>query len=127
MANVFEQLLRWLREGYPQGIPSHDYIALLGVLHRSLTEQEVEWIAHQLRAGEGGLDEAISDEEIKRLIRTTIQEDPSPEDVRRVASRLAAAGWPLQKITPEDHHLADIDTTGHSTADASPAPESPEN
>jgi uncharacterized protein DUF3349 len=87
-----ETILGWLRAGYPDGVPAHDYIALLGILHRSLTEAEVTEIATQLRQDGDGSDEAI-----RESIRERALEEPSESDVRRVAGRLAAAGWPLDE------------------------------
>ena len=85
-----ETIVGWLRAGYPDGIPQHDYIALFGILHRSLTDAEVIDIADRLQA-----DGDTSTEAIRDLIRKHALEEPSDSDVRRVASRLAAAGWPL--------------------------------
>ncbi|MFT3861366.1 DUF3349 domain-containing protein [Micropruina sp.] len=89
---LFERILQWLRAGYPDGVPQHDYVALLGILRRSLTTAEVEQLAYQLRASNGSTD---TDEQIRDLIRRTALEEPSAHDVRRVASRLAQGGWPL--------------------------------
>lgn len=89
---LFERILQWLRAGYPDGIPQHDYVALLGILRRSLTDAEVEQLAYQLRFSQESAD---SDEQIRELIRRTALEEPSEADVRRVASRLAQGGWPL--------------------------------
>ena len=91
----FERMLRWLRAGYPEGIPQHDYVALFGILHRTLTDAEVEQIASDLHEGEGGLDSNIPAERIREIIRSTVHMNPSDDDVRRVASRLALGGWPL--------------------------------
>lgn len=92
---LFERMLRWLRAGYPQGIPQQDYVALFGILHRSLTDAEIEEVARALHQGDGGLDSNIPPERIREIIRQTVHQDPSEEDIRRVASRLALGGWPL--------------------------------
>lgn len=93
--NPLRKIVRWLRAGYPDGVPQKDYIALFGILHRDLTEDEIEEIALEaLRDRLGG--EAPDDEDrIRQLIRSRVHEEPSPEDVARVASRLAAGGWPI--------------------------------
>ena len=93
---VSERILNWLRAGYPKGIPREDYIALFAVLHRRLTETEVRLIADRLIAdatesGEGEIDRT----EIEAAIEKLALETPGDEDVARVASRLAAGGWPL--------------------------------
>jgi hypothetical protein len=36
-----DNVLAWLHEGYPQGVPPKDYFALLALLKRSLTEDQV--------------------------------------------------------------------------------------
>ena len=38
---LFENVLRWLRAGYPDGVPPKDYYPVLALLKRSLTEDEV--------------------------------------------------------------------------------------
>ncbi|MGY1898199.1 MULTISPECIES: DUF3349 domain-containing protein [Nocardia] len=91
--SILDAVLRWLRAGYPQAIPREDYVALFAVLHRKLTDTEVETLALQLAdgAGDGGVDRG----EIERAIAELAFEQPGPDDVARVASRLAADGWPL--------------------------------
>lgn len=99
--NVFARILGWLRAGYPEGLPQQDYVALLGVLARRLTPQEVDTVAHRLVA-DGDI--AASDEEIENMIREIVLTPPDEKDVRRVAARLAAGGWPL-----ESHPVATAD------------------
>ncbi|WP_040160869.1 DUF3349 domain-containing protein [Nigerium massiliense] len=96
--NLLKRMLSWLRAGYPQGIPQQDYIALFGILHRDLTDHEVDAIAKALRDGPAGLDGEISSEEISRMIQQTVHQRADEEDVRRVAGRLAEGGWPLAPI-----------------------------
>ena len=36
--SVMDNVLAWLHEGYPEGVPPKDYFALLALLKRSLTE-----------------------------------------------------------------------------------------
>ncbi len=43
------RIVAWLREGYPGGVPDHDYIPLLALLERRLTKSEVKQIARSLR------------------------------------------------------------------------------
>lgn len=91
-SGLLERILEWLRAGYPEGIPQHDYVALFGILQRSLTSFEVEELARRLNESGGA---QVSDDDIGDLIRKTALEEPSVSDVRRVASRLAQGGWPL--------------------------------
>ncbi len=100
---VLQRILRWLRAGYPEGVPQEDYVVLLGVLHRSLTDFEVEKLARELRDGPAGIDGSITDEEIRAAIRKLARQTPAEADVRRVAGRLAEGGWPLTPV----HELPD--------------------
>ncbi|WP_433795976.1 DUF3349 domain-containing protein [Actinoplanes sp. CA-252034] len=81
----------WLRAGYPEGVPRQDYVALLGVLRRKLTEDEIRGIA----ASVAGQHDPITPSDIEEMISNTVLQDASPEDVVRVSAHLAAGGWPL--------------------------------
>ena len=47
---VISRVVSWLRAGYPGGVPTGDYVALLGVLRRRLSEAEIQAIAEELAA-----------------------------------------------------------------------------
>jgi len=92
------RVVGWLRAGYPTGVPEEDYIPLLGILQRSLTPTELaqvvdQLIADSMRFGETGrgLDRTWMRERIEDLLLGPAL----PEDLVRVSTRLAAAGWPL--------------------------------
>ncbi|WP_069160707.1 DUF3349 domain-containing protein [Nocardia altamirensis] len=91
--NLLSRIIGWLRAGYPQGIPSSDYVALFAVLHRHLTDYEVAAIAAELAASNP--DGEITNPDIEDAIARFAKEQPAEHDVARVASRLAAGGWPL--------------------------------
>lgn len=63
-------MVTWLRAGYPDGVPQHDYVALFGILHRALTESEVDDIARRMI--DSGRVQA-SQEEIGQAIRAAIR------------------------------------------------------
>ncbi|GAB2646787.1 DUF3349 domain-containing protein [Nocardia goodfellowii] len=88
------RVIGWLRAGYPQGVPQSDYVALFAVLHRHLTDYEVVTIAEELVADRNPESE-ISHADIENAITRFAIEQPDPQDVARVASHLAAGGWPL--------------------------------
>ncbi|WP_019932610.1 DUF3349 domain-containing protein [Nocardia sp. BMG111209] len=92
--SVLSRVLSWLRAGYPQGIPQTDYVALLAVLHRRLTDYEVHSIVEEL-VHQRGDDEEIARHEVEAAIARVAKEQPGEDDIARVASRLAAGGWPL--------------------------------
>ena len=95
-SNFISRAVDWLRAGYPAGVPRQDYVALLGVLRRKLTEEEVRKIAVDL-AEQSVLagDDPISTEDIEQMVNSSVLQQASPEDVVRVSARLAAGGWPL--------------------------------
>lgn len=93
MVFSFSRILDWLRAGYPHGVPGEDYIALLGVLQRHLTDAEIVKVVEQIRGARG--EEPIGDDEIRRRIEHLLRGHASEQDVRRVAARLAGGGWPL--------------------------------
>lgn len=94
------RILAWLRAGYPQGVPRTDYVALFAVLHRDLTEHEVVLIAEELVRERA--DRGITRAEIEAAVRRMARERPGPDDIARVASHLAAGGWPLASPLDEE-------------------------
>jgi hypothetical protein len=93
---ILSSVIDWLRAGYPQGVPEHDYLPLLALLARRLTPEEVTEVAQLLR-DDGKLP---ADADIGTLIMKITNELPRQEDVARVRSQLALGGWPLA----DPHH-----------------------
>jgi Protein of unknown function (DUF3349) len=89
------RLVEWLRKGYPAGVPRQDYVVLLGLLRRKLTEVEVMQIADDLVAQAEADGDPISHQDIERMISEAVLQNASADDVARVSARLAAGGWPL--------------------------------
>jgi hypothetical protein len=96
---MLSRVIGWLRQGYPQGVPERDYIPLIAVLARRLSAEEVLAVARQLQQ-DGQL--PPDDADIGTLILKITDELPSQEDVARVRSQLALAGWPLADPHNED-------------------------
>ncbi|MCE1177814.1 MAG: DUF3349 domain-containing protein [Micrococcales bacterium] len=98
--------LHWLRGGYPEGIPQDDYVAVLGILHRSLTPTEIDSIVDDLalQAEQG---QRITGLQIREMIRTRVHEHASEDDVRRVTVRLVQGGWPLAGELRKEYGLTD--------------------
>ncbi|GAA0236484.1 DUF3349 domain-containing protein [Cryptosporangium japonicum] len=93
-SNFVARALEWLRAGYPSGVPRQDYVVLLGLLRRKLTEHEVRSISDDLAllALQG---EEITTADVEKLINEATLDEASEEDVARVSAHLAAGGWPL--------------------------------
>lgn len=86
---LLESILRWLRMGYPQGVPTQDYIPLLALLRRRLSDEETVWVAKEILAS-GHAPVGVAD--IGVLISKVTNEMPSETDVQRVREHLEAAG-----------------------------------
>jgi hypothetical protein len=94
-SNFLTRTVDWLRAGYPTGVPKRDYVALLGLLRRKLTDDEVRKIAQELANESQKSDEPITIADIEAMIDDKVLQNATPEDVARVSARLAAGGWPL--------------------------------
>lgn len=98
---LLSRIVGWLRAGYPQGVPQTDYVALFAVLHRDLTEYEVLLVAEEVLRERVERQE-ITHADIEAAVQRVAKEQAGPEDIARVASHLAAGGWPLAAPAPED-------------------------
>ena len=90
LADVVTKMVEFVRAGYPQGVPATDCFALLAVLRRRLTDDEVAAVAAQL-AARGEL--KIETAEISAAITRITEQPPSLEELDRVQRRLEAIGW----------------------------------
>ena len=90
---VLDNVLGWLHEGYPEGVPPKDYFALLALLKRSLTEDEVVKAAQSVLKSTDS--DTVTEDQIRKAVHSVIEKEPNPEEVHQVASRLASVGWPL--------------------------------
>lgn len=93
MNRFLTSIVSWLRAGYPEGIPTTDTFAVLALLSRRLTNDEVKAVASELMQ-RGEFDQI----DIGVVITQFIDELPSPEDTERVQARLAAKGWPFDEV-----------------------------
>jgi len=99
--SLLHRIIDWLRAGYPEGVPAHDRVPLLEILRNTpLTEEQVKEVVRNLTAKDSSALAAgpITEDEIKEFIAEVTHHDAGPENVRRVAARLAAAGWPLDGL-----------------------------
>ena len=103
--SLFHSILQWLRAGYPEGVPGPDRVPLLALLRATpLTENQVKEIVRNLTDADGSAlaDGEITADEIAEFIKDVTHHDAGPENVQRVAAKLAAAGWPLAGIDEVD-------------------------
>ncbi|MGB3482156.1 MAG: DUF3349 domain-containing protein [Mycobacterium sp.] len=92
--SVFADVIAWLNAGFPEGVPPKDHFALLALLKRSLSEDEVVTATRSiLRSNDA--DTPVTDEQIRDAIHSLIDKEPNPEEMHQVSARLASVGWPL--------------------------------
>ena len=99
ITDVVAKVLAFLRAGYPRGVPPTDAFALLALLRRRLSDEEVVEIATQL-AAQGDL--SVDATDIGVMITKITDQMPSPEEVERVAKRLGIPGWFVGEDIPPD-------------------------
>jgi Protein of unknown function (DUF3349) len=100
--NFLMRAVEWLRAGYPAGVPRGDYVALLGLLRRKLTDVEVKKIAQDLADISQRDGDPITTADIEDMISSSVLQEASADDVARVSARLAAGGWPLADPPEEE-------------------------
>ena len=85
-------IIGWLRAGYPNGVPESDYIPLLALLTRRLSDDEVDQVTGEL-VDQGDL--PIDKTDIGVMISKVTNEMPLESDVARVRDHLRSGGWPI--------------------------------
>ncbi|MFI5714471.1 DUF3349 domain-containing protein [Nocardia sp. NPDC051750] len=95
MAGVLSAVVDWLRSGYPDGVPESDYIPLVALLRRRLTDEEVEQIAAEVLNSPG---RSPDRPDIRVMISKVTNEMPSDTDLQRVLSHLDPPSWPAHEV-----------------------------
>src|SRR3954447_26175041 len=90
---VLDNVLGCLHEGYPEGVPPKDYFALLALLKRSLTEEEVVKAAQSILKSSNS--DTVTEDEIRTAIHAVIEKEPTPGEIHQFGARRASGGWPL--------------------------------
>lgn len=99
--NFFRSVIKWLQVGYPDGVPGPDRVALLALLRSTpLTEEEITEVVDSIDEEELS-DNGVDRDVIADFISDMTHYDAGPENIARVAARLAAAGWPLSGISDQ--------------------------
>jgi hypothetical protein len=111
--NLVQRVVRWLRAGYPQGVPQQDYVALLGILRRTLTPAELDRVTDELTAqAEAGM-AIMTPQLVAQRITEVVLGPAHTDDLVRVSARLAAAGWPLGSPASGDSEGDQTSYDGH--------------
>jgi uncharacterized protein DUF3349 len=117
-AAYFRAVIQWLQVGYPEGVPGPDRIALLALLRSTpLTENQIEQVVDSI---DEEVDDGVVDRDVIADFISDAHYDAGPENIARVASRLAAAGWPLAGIADfsQANTSADVSNGEAATSDA---------
>ena len=88
---LITRVVQWLRAGYPGGLPEQDFVPLIALLRRRLTDAEVTAVGSRLVAA-GDLPASRVD--VGTAIARVTSELPSDDDVDRVRRYLVEHGWP---------------------------------
>jgi hypothetical protein len=99
--SLLESILDWIRAGYPEGVPGPDRVPLLAVLQGTeLTDDQVKQVVRHITAAESDAPagHSVDRDEIAHFIGKYTAHAANEENVRHVAAKLAAAGWPLAGV-----------------------------
>ncbi|MDT5211465.1 MAG: hypothetical protein QOF67_3880 [Mycobacterium sp.] len=102
--SLVHSILDWLRAGYPDGVPGPDRVPLLALLRATpLTEDQIKEVVRHITAdgSTAQADGEIGEDEIAAFIKDVSHHDAGPENVQRIAAKLAAAGWPLDGVSED--------------------------
>ena len=93
LSELAGRVLGFLRAEYPDsGVPTTNYVPLLALLRRRLSDDETIQVAGRLTASGR---RPIDDIDIQVAITKVTDDMPSAEDTGRVRQRLVATGWPV--------------------------------
>jgi len=110
--HFYRSVVRWLTAGYPEGVPGSDRVPLLALLRSTpLTEEQIQQVVREItkQGSPVTADGMIGRDEIAEFISDVTHHDAGPENIIRVAARLAAAGWPLAGIDVSEVIPGDAD------------------
>ncbi len=101
--SMLGRVIAWLRAGYPEGVPGPDRVPLLALLRATpLTDDQIREVVRNITADPSAIADGVIDhDEIEAFISEVTHHDAGPENIRRVAAKLAAAGWPLAGLAGE--------------------------
>jgi hypothetical protein len=125
--HFLRSVIRWLQVGYPDGVPGPDQVPLMALLRSTpLSADQLKEVVSNLiaKGSPAAADGVIDGNEIAETISELTHRDPGPENVRRVAATLAAAGWPLagidvSEVIPgdEDGEAAEVIACGRGVSE----------
>jgi Protein of unknown function (DUF3349) len=120
--HFLRSVIRWLQVGYPQGVPAPDQVPLFALLRSTpLTVDQIKEVVQNLTHTPDAAPFGVVDgNAIAEQISELTNRDAGPENVRRVAATLAAAGWPLAGIDVSELIPGDEDGEAAEVVASSP-------
>ncbi len=115
-AAFFRSVVEWLQAGYPEGVPGPDRVPLLALLRSTtLSEDEIGNVVDAVDEEVEGESEGakVDRDVIADFIANLSNYEATPQNIARVAAKLAAAGWPLAGLA---NLQADEFTNGEASA-----------
>jgi hypothetical protein len=99
MPAVVQRIISWLRAGYPEGVPEHDYIPLLALLGRHFSQDDIIAVASELIAT-GELETAVDPSAAVSDAIAALTDSPASEiDIARVRAHLESVGWDFEPVS----------------------------
>lgn len=95
---LLASILGWLRAGYPNGVPEQDYVPLMALLRRQLSDAEIAALAEDLVAQFPDPTDSV---DIGVLITKVTDDMPHETDVARVRTHLIRGGWEIDESAPQ--------------------------
>ncbi len=84
-------VLDWLRAGYPEGIPPKDHFALLSVLRRRLTDEDISEILDlSIATAHEHPQRHVDYDTLREIIAGVLHEEPTEADLERVTEQLVS-------------------------------------
>lgn len=93
---LLTSIIDWLRAGYPDGVSARDYVPLIALLRRRLSDDEVRAVTAALLERDPtatASETAVDAIDIGVLITKVTDEMPLESDIARVREHLIAGGW----------------------------------
>lgn len=117
---LLQKVVEWLRAGYPDGVPHNDYIPLVALLRRQLTDDEVTQVSAELVRESPPPPEPISRIDTAVKISHYTRDLPHEDDISRVRAHLISRGWPFSD-DPDGDDADSADPDGNDPTDGDPS------
>lgn len=99
ISEFLQKIIDWLRKGYPEGVPEHDYIPLFALLHREgLSEDDLSTVANDVPLKPPDAEETDGPWTVTVTLTKVTSSPPSEDEIKRVVEHLRTHGWPFDDV-----------------------------